>query len=58
MYYCPHKPEDNGKCRKPQTALLEQAKKDNNLDLNKCYIIGNRLSDILSAENVGFDRRM
>ncbi|MBC5637002.1 HAD hydrolase-like protein [Ornithinibacillus sp. BX22] len=37
---------------------MEQAKKDNNLDLNKCYIIGNRLSDILSAENVGFDRRM
>ena len=50
IYYCPHKPADNCKCRKPQTTLLEKAKEDNNLDLNKCYIIGDRLSDVLSAQ--------
>ncbi|MGP4039242.1 D-glycero-alpha-D-manno-heptose-1,7-bisphosphate 7-phosphatase [Gracilibacillus sp. D59] len=53
IYYCPHRPEDNCNCRKPQTTLLEMAKKENNLDLKKCYIIGDRLSDMESAENVG-----
>nr|WP_144923970.1 HAD-IIIA family hydrolase [Paenibacillus bovis] len=53
IYYCPHKPGDHCNCRKPQTTLLEKAKIDNDLDLNKCYIIGDRLSDMVSAESVG-----
>ncbi|WP_228275678.1 D-glycero-alpha-D-manno-heptose-1,7-bisphosphate 7-phosphatase [Gracilibacillus oryzae] len=53
IYYCPHKPEDNCKCRKPQTYLLEKAKVDNNLNLYECYIIGDRLSDMISAEGAG-----
>ena len=53
IYYCPHKVEDNCNCRKPQTTLLEKAKIENNLNLSKCYIIGDRLSDMFSAENVG-----
>jgi D,D-heptose 1,7-bisphosphate phosphatase len=53
IYFCPHKPEDNCECRKPKPTLLNKAKEENNLDLNKCYIIGDRLSDVLSAENVG-----
>jgi D-glycero-D-manno-heptose 1,7-bisphosphate phosphatase len=53
IYFCPHRPEDNCECRKPKPTLLNKAKEENNLDLNKCYIIGDRLSDVLSAENVG-----
>jgi D-glycero-D-manno-heptose 1,7-bisphosphate phosphatase len=30
IYYCPHRPEDNCTCRKPQTTLLEKAKVEKN----------------------------
>lgn len=53
IYYCPHTPEENCECRKPQPTLLQQAQKEHNLDLTKCYIVGDRWSDMVSAANVG-----
>ncbi|WP_316572400.1 HAD-IIIA family hydrolase [Neobacillus sp. YIM B06451] len=53
IYYCPHKSTDNCECRKPNPTLLIRAKKEYNLDLNKCYVVGDRLADIYSAKNVG-----
>ncbi|MEG1752157.1 MAG: HAD-IIIA family hydrolase [Clostridia bacterium] len=62
IYYCPHHP-DKGfdgevsslkfdcSCRKPKTGLIEKAKKDFNLDLSKCYIVGDTDADVDTGRN-------
>jgi D,D-heptose 1,7-bisphosphate phosphatase len=52
-YFCPHNPEDNCKCRKPKTGMLEQAAKDFNLDLKECWMIGDKSLDIAAGKNAG-----
>ena len=64
IYYCPHHPHkgfdgeipelkiDCG-CRKPKIGLVKQAESDFNLDLSKCYIIGDTNSDIQMGINAG-----
>ncbi|RYM05098.1 HAD family hydrolase [Sporolactobacillus sp. THM7-7] len=56
VYYCPHKPEDHCDCRKPQTKLLEEAAKEYQLDLSQCYVVGDRLTDMLVAERAGLKK--
>ncbi len=53
IYYCPHHPDDNCSCRKPRTGMLDRAKTDLKLDLNKCFIIGDRKLDIQAGQNAG-----
>jgi D-glycero-D-manno-heptose 1,7-bisphosphate phosphatase len=53
IYYCPHKPNGNCECRKPNPTLLIRASEEHSLSINKCYVVGDRLSDIYSANNVG-----
>lgn len=54
-YYCPHHPDFTGPClcRKPGTAMFEQAIKDLNLDASKCAYIGDRWHDIVAAKKLG-----
>jgi histidinol-phosphate phosphatase family protein len=40
FYWCPHKPDDNCDCRKPNTKLVERAARDFNIDLKKSMFIG------------------
>jgi heptosyltransferase II len=53
VYYCPHHPEDNCACRKPETGLLKKASQQLNLDLNNAIIIGDKLSDVLLGKRIG-----
>jgi D-glycero-D-manno-heptose 1,7-bisphosphate phosphatase len=55
VYYCPHHPDFNGKClcRKPNTKMVSDAKKDFNLDLKKSILIGDKLSDIECGNDAG-----
>lgn len=60
IYSCPHLPEGVIKkyavkcsCRKPETGLLEDAARDFSLDLNRCYFIGDKQSDIEAIHRVG-----
>ena len=60
IYYCPHPPEfgsskyrKNCSCRKPKPGMLLKAAKKFNLDLKKCYVIGDKVDDIKLARNVG-----
>ena len=59
VYYCPHHPEfglskyrKNCNCRKPKPGMLLKAARRFNLDLKKCYIIGDKVDDIKLARNV------
>jgi D-glycero-D-manno-heptose 1,7-bisphosphate phosphatase len=52
-YVCPHKPEDNCVCHKPNPFMILQAAKEFNVDLAQSYTIGDRESDILAGVNAG-----
>lgn len=51
IYYCPHLPEDNCSCRKPKTKLLEEAKREFGIDLEKSFIVGDQKADIELGRN-------
>ena len=51
IYICPHSPDENCKCRKPKTLLVERAIVDFNLDINQCYFVWDKDSDIQTGIN-------
>ena len=53
IYSCPHHLNFTGECecRKPKIGLIEQAKKDFNLNLGESYMVGDSLSDIRTGKN-------
>lgn len=53
IYYCPHRPEENCICRKPQPGLLNQAIKDFSIVKENSWLIGDTESDIEAAKRVG-----
>ena len=53
IYYCPHKPEENCFCRKPNLKLFEDAISDFSIDVEKSWIIGDEDSDIAVGEKIG-----
>lgn len=46
VYICPHSPDENCECRKPKTLSVENAIKDFDLDINQCYFVWDKESDI------------
>lgn len=52
IYICPHISENNCKCRKPSTLLVEKAIKKFNLDIEQCFFIGDKESDIQTGINI------
>ncbi len=53
FYYCPHKPDENCDCRKPQIGLLIKAKLNFHIDIKSSWFIGDSDSDIEAAKNFG-----
>jgi len=53
VFYCPHRPDENCDCRKPEPGLLLQAAECLNLDLRRSYLIGDAASDIKAAVAAG-----
>lgn len=49
-YYCPHKPEDKCKCRKPKTGMFRQAVKDHGIRLEQAVFVGDGYADALTAK--------
>lgn len=45
-YYCPHVPDADCTCRKPNTKHLKDAEKSYNIDLARSYVIGDQASDM------------
>lgn len=50
---CPHMPADECDCRKPKVKLVERYLAEDVLDKTNSYVIGDRITDITLAENMG-----
>ena len=53
IYYCPHKPEENCKCRKPKPGLLLRAAEEHSIDMENSFLIGDSMTDIEAADAAG-----
>ena len=49
VFYCPHRPEEECACRKPEPGLLLQAAEQLGLDLPTSFLVGDAASDVLAA---------
>ena len=54
-YVCPHFPEISGpcECRKPGTLLYRRAASDHSIDLAASWYIGDKLRDVIPAQEFG-----
>jgi D-glycero-D-manno-heptose 1,7-bisphosphate phosphatase len=56
-YYCPHHPEfgtdRHCRCRKPAPGMLLRASDQLDLDLERSYLVGDKMSDVLAARAAG-----
>lgn len=53
IYICPHEHNSGCNCRKPLPGMLLHAARENDLDLSKCVVIGDRWTDLVSAQEAG-----
>lgn len=53
IFFCPHTPDDDCRCRKPRPLLLELAAEELGFDPKACFVIGDKASDIELGQNVG-----
>ena len=53
IYYCPHHPDDNCQCRKPEPKLALQAAKDHDIELDSSFVVGDLQMDIDLGKAIG-----
>lgn len=53
IYYCPHHPDDNCQCRKPEPKLALQAAKEHDIELLSSFVVGDLQMDIDLGKAVG-----
>lgn len=53
VIYCPHHPEENCKCRKPEPGMLQQVAQEMNINLTRSYMVGDAITDLIAAQQVG-----
>ena len=51
IYFCPHAPENDCDCRKPQTGMIRQATDDFSIDLENSWTIGDKAIDVETGFN-------
>ena len=56
VFFCPHVPEEQCRCRKPNVGMVESAVSAHNIDVNKSWMIGDKLSDVQLARNSGISK--
>ena len=55
VVHCPHKPEDNCKCRKPHSLMIDKLINEYKLSTEDCWLIGDNISDIEASTNAGIE---
>jgi histidinol-phosphate phosphatase family protein len=53
VYYCPHTPEEQCRCRKPSPTMLLRAANAFSLNLECSYMVGDKPSDIEAGRRAG-----
>jgi len=53
IYHCSHGPEEGCSCRKPKSGLVKKAEREHHLDLSRSYVVGDKVSDVALARNLG-----
>ncbi len=55
LAFCPHKPDDNCDCRKPNPKMLNDFIEKYNIQKNLSYMVGDKESDVLAGQNAGLN---
>ena len=53
IFFCPHHPQDRCDCRKPNVGLIQRAAEKFSLNLTRCFLVGDKKSDLEAAQNIG-----
>lgn len=53
IYFCPHRPDDGCRCRKPETGLVDGAAREHAIGIKEGCVVGDKASDIGLARNLG-----
>ena len=53
IYYCPHDWDEGCDCRKPKPGMFYQAQKEYNIDLTKCWMLGDDERDMHAGGDAG-----
>ena len=52
-YFCPDRPDQPSKCRKPAPGMVLEAARDHDVDLSRSFLIGDKEIDAECAHNAG-----
>ncbi|PAF48482.1 hypothetical protein BKH46_00805 [Helicobacter sp. 12S02634-8] len=58
IYFCPHNPADACLCRKPNIGMIQKAQKDYALNLQECFIIGDKPTDMQAGQASGIGNKI
>lgn len=53
IYYCPHTPADDCRCRKPRTEMIERAASELGFDAQDLFVIGDKACDMELGRRAG-----
>jgi D-glycero-D-manno-heptose 1,7-bisphosphate phosphatase len=53
IFFCPHRPDENCDCRKPEPGLIFSARDRHGIDLSKTVMVGDSAKDIRAGKAAG-----
>lgn len=53
FYYAPHLPDSDHQLRKPNTGMLDLANEEHGIDLQKSWMVGDRMTDVEAGHRAG-----
>ncbi len=53
IFYCPHHPDEECQCRKPNPLFVRQAALKYDLDLSRSWFVGDKTADVQCGKNAG-----
>lgn len=56
VYTCPHAPQDDCECRKPQPGMILRAMDEFKIDAARSVVIGDSITDLQAGQNAGLNK--